>query len=105
MGHPRKGAGTMRSLGTVAILLLASMAVYAQAAKPCEDLKAEIAKKMDANGVKAYTLEIVSTEKAKDSEGKVVGSCAGGTNKIVYRRTTTSSATPAAAASKTAEPK
>jgi hypothetical protein len=94
----------MRSLATIAILLLATMAANAQVAKPCEDLKTEIAKKMDANGVKAYSLEIVSTEKAKDAEGKVVGSCDGGTNKIVYRRTTTPSATPAAAASKTAEP-
>jgi len=95
----------MRSLETVAILLLATMAANAQVAKPCEDLKAEIVKKMNANGVKSYSLEIVSTEKAKDAEGKVVGSCDGGTNKIVYRRATTSSATPAPAASKTAEPK
>jgi hypothetical protein len=92
----------MRSLVTVAVLLFASVAVYAQAAKPCEELKAEIAKKMDDKGVKSYSLDIVATDQVKDGEGKVVGSCDGGTKKIVYRRTT--SATPAAAAS-AAEPK
>ena len=90
----------MRSLLTAAVLLFASVAVYAQAAKPCEELKDEIAKKMEAKGVKSYSLDIVPTDQVKDGEGKVDGSCDGGTKKIVYRRTT--SATPAASA---AEPK
>ena len=59
----------------------------APARKSCEDLKAEIAAKLDAKGVQNYTLEIVSNEQAADlKEGKVVGSCDGGTNKIVYTR-------------------
>ena len=33
-------------------------------------MKSEIAKKMDANGVKSYSLDIV--EKDKDAQGKVV---------------------------------
>ena len=81
----------MKSLVTVASLLLV-MAVCAQAAKPCEELKDEIAKKMEANGVKSYSLEIVPTDKVKDGEGKVVGSCDGGTKKIVYTRTATQAA-------------
>jgi hypothetical protein len=52
--------------------------------RPCEDLKAEIGKKLDAKGVANYTLTIV--DKGKESEGKVVGSCDGGTKSIVYQR-------------------
>ena len=90
----------MKSFVTVACLLLV-MAVCANAAKPCEELKEEIAKKMDANGVKSYSLDIVPTDKVKDGEGKVVGSCDGGTKKIVYTRTTTQAAKPAAASTAT----
>lgn len=53
------------------------------AGKPCEELKAEIAAKLDAKGVKGYTLEIVNKG---EPAGKVVGSCEGGTKEIVYRR-------------------
>lgn len=55
------------------------------ARKPCEDLKAEIAKKMDAKGVAGYTLDAV--DKGKESpDGKIVGSCDGGTKSLVYTR-------------------
>jgi len=66
------------------LLVLALAAAPAMAAKPCEDLKAEIAAKIEANGVKHYTLEIVPKDATAD--GKVVGACDGGTKKIVYRR-------------------
>ncbi len=72
-------------LFAVAVLLASGMA-YAQAGKTCEDLKADIAKKIEANGVKTYTLEIVAADKAAETEGKVVGSCEGGAKKIVYNR-------------------
>ncbi len=49
----------------------------APARKPCEDLKAEIAKKLDAKGVTAYTLDVV--EKGKEGDAKVVGGCDGAT--------------------------
>jgi hypothetical protein len=88
----------MKRLVTIAALLFASVCAYAQGAKPCEDLKAEIAKKLEANGVKTYTLEIVATDKV--AEGKVVGSCEGGTKKIVYRRSSTPAQAPATEASK-----
>jgi len=52
--------------------------------KSCDELKAEIAAKLDAKGVKGYTLEIVAPENVKDA--KVVGSCDGGTKKIIYKR-------------------
>ena len=69
---------------TLAAMLVVPACSHAQAAKPCEELKTEIAAKLDAKGVKAYTLEIVAKE--QDAEGKAVGSCEGGTKKIMYRR-------------------
>lgn len=67
-------------------LSLAALALTAPvfAAKPCEELKSEIAAKLDAKGVKAYALDVVASEQA--GEQKVVGSCEGGTKKIVYTR-------------------
>jgi hypothetical protein len=88
----------MRLLATIGVLLFVPVCAHAQAAKPCEELKTEIAAKLDAKGVKSYTLEIVA--KDKDAEGKVAGTCAGGTKKIVYRRTSTPPETPATEASK-----
>jgi len=67
----------------VAVALL-MMATPAFAKKACEELKAEIDAKIKANGVKAYTLEIVPNEQVKD--GKIIGSCDGGTKKIIYKR-------------------
>ena len=74
----------MRPLAAVAFVLAASFSAFAEDRKPCEDLKAEIAKKIEASGVKSYTLDIV--DKDKEVEGKVVGTCDGGTKKIVYQR-------------------
>lgn len=54
--------------------------------RACEDLKAEIQGKLEAKGVKNYTLEIVAAAQAEQSGGKVVGSCEGGAKKIVYKK-------------------
>ncbi|ERO62388.1 hypothetical protein P308_00225 [Pseudomonas piscis] len=54
------------------------------AGKPCEELKGEIAAKIDANGVPHYSLEVV--DKGAAADGKVVGSCEAGTKEIVYKR-------------------
>ena len=98
----------MKSLAAIGVLLFVSASAHAQAqaqaqapaqtAKPCEELKDEITKKLDAKGVKGYTLEIVA--KDKDAEGKVVGTCDGGTKKIIYNRTPAPAATPAKPAPK-----
>jgi hypothetical protein len=66
----------------VVLAALATTSFAALAAKPCEELKAEIAAKIEANGVKNYTLEIVDPDQVGDK--KEVGSCEGGTKKIVY---------------------
>ena len=73
----------MKRLSLLALLVFAWPAAWAQA-KPCEELKTEIAAKIDANGVKNYSLEIVATEQVGDR--KVVGSCEAGAKKIVYVR-------------------
>ena len=67
----------------------------APARKSCEDLKAEIAKKLDAKGVTAYTLDVV--DKGKEGDGKVVGGCDGATKSIVYSRGASPESKPAEA--------
>ena len=88
----------MKLLAAIAVLLFVSVPAHAQTAKPCEELKDEIAKKLDAKGVKGYTLDIVA--KDKDAEGKIVGTCDGGTKKILYNRTSAPAASPEKPASK-----
>jgi hypothetical protein len=72
----------MKKLIMVVVLLV--MASPAFAKKDCDKLKSEIDAKIQANGVKNYRLEIVPNENVKD--GKVVGTCDGGTKKIIYKR-------------------
>ena len=68
----------------IAALVLLVAAPSAFAAKPCEELKSEIAAKLDAKKVTNYTLEIVPNDQAGDK--KVVGTCDGGTKKIIYEK-------------------
>jgi hypothetical protein len=68
--------------GGVLVATILSSAAWAQ--KPCDELKTEIAAKLSAKGVANYTLDVVSNDAVKDQ--KVVGSCEGGTKKIVYSR-------------------
>ena len=75
----------MKSLVAVVALALVASPALAQR-KDCEELKSEIDAKIKANGVPAYTLEIVANDQVKEGDGKVVGSCDGGTKKIVYKR-------------------
>ena len=79
-------------LGIAAILFVPACA-HAQGPKACEELKTEIAAKLDAKGVKSYSLDIVAKD-ADVTDGKVIGTCEGGAKKIVYRKT----AAPAAPA-------
>lgn len=67
----------------VAVLFGAGFCASAQA-KPCEDLKTEIARKLDAKGVTGYSLNVV--DKGKEADAKVVGTCGGGTKSIVYEK-------------------
>ena len=71
----------------VAIAVLASLAATSTlaAVKPCEELKAEIEAKIQAQGVTSYTLEIVPNSEVED-QNMVVGTCDGGTKKIIYQK-------------------
>lgn len=68
----------------VAALVLSLAVTPAFAQKSCEELKAEIAAKLEAKGVEKFQLEIVAAEQVKDQ--KVVGSCEGGKKRITYTR-------------------
>ena len=94
----------MKLLAATGVLLFVSASAHAQAtpapaqtpmqaAKPCDEMKDEITKKLDAKGVKGYTLDIVA--KDKDAEGKVVGTCEGGSKKIIYTKSAAAAETPA----------
>ena len=72
-----------RLIPALALMLLAGGALAAP--KPCEELKQEIEVKIQANNVPSYTLEIVPNAEVQD-QSMVVGSCDGGTTKIVYQR-------------------
>ena len=75
----------MKRFALIAALLAVPGFVHAQGGKSCDDLKAEITKKIEANGVKNYTLDVV--DKDAQTDAKVVGTCGGGTKKIVYSKT------------------
>lgn len=85
------------------ILMVCLSLVSFSAMASCEDLKAQIDSKLQAKGVKSYSLDIVqaenldaalaaSAEAAKKATsptakpGKVVGSCEGDTKRIIYTR-------------------
>ncbi|MCU1737748.1 MULTISPECIES: DUF1161 domain-containing protein [unclassified Pseudomonas] len=74
------------ALGIFCCALATSASASALAAtKPCEELKAEIETKIQASGVSSYTLEIVATHDVHD-QNMVVGSCEGGSKKIIYQK-------------------
>ena len=69
--------------------------------KPCDELKSEIEEKIKKNGVQTFTLDIVAKgdaakpEASKEGDakkegasgqGKVVGTCEGGTKQILYKK-------------------
>ncbi|MGH8539726.1 MAG: DUF1161 domain-containing protein [Stenotrophobium sp.] len=72
----------MKSIMIAFSIILVTTPVLAK--KPCEELKSEIAAKIQAKGVKNYALEIVPVADVTDQ--KVVGGCDGGTKKIIYKR-------------------
>jgi hypothetical protein len=68
----------------VGLGLLMSAGTLLAAQLPCADLQAQIEAKLEAKGVKNYSLEIVA--KGSVSDKTVVGSCEAGTKEIVYAR-------------------
>ena len=89
----------MHKLILAAGLSLVSLSAMAS----CEDLKARIDAKLQAKGVKSYSLDIVAADKVDATlaaaaqaasgvasttakPGKVVGSCEGDSKRIIYTR-------------------
>ncbi len=79
-------------------VLVASMALLSSsvtAKETCESLKTKIEAKLAGKGVKAYSLTMISpaeangidTEKVDAKGPRVVASCDGGKQKILYQRT------------------
>ena len=52
--------------------------------KDCSELKGEIEAKIKKNGVDKFALDVVDA--GAQSDGKVVGTCDGGSKKIVYKK-------------------
>lgn len=74
------------SLTLTAVLAVSAIAVTAPAwaAKSCDELKSEISTKLDGKKVTGYTLEVIAADQVGGK--KVVGSCEGGSKKIVYSK-------------------
>lgn len=85
----------MRKLLLAACLVSFSVPALAS----CDDLKSQIDAKLQAKGVKSYSLDIVPVAQAapaaasgaaaapaKAADGKVVGTCEGDTKQIIYKR-------------------
>jgi hypothetical protein len=69
----------------IAIALALSLTVMpALAQKSCDELKSEVAAKLEAKGVKGFQLDVVAAADVKDQ--KVVGSCEGGKKKVTYKK-------------------
>ena len=73
----------MKSAAAALALIFAASPAWAQ--KSCDELKSNIAAKLESRNVKGYQLEIVDTDTRV--EGRIVGSCEHGKRKIVYRKT------------------
>ena len=72
----------MKSLLFFSVLLLATSNVHAK--KSCDELVTEIEARINAKGVKSFTLKVVPADEKTDL--RVVGTCEGGARKIVYKR-------------------
>jgi Protein of unknown function (DUF1161) len=74
--------GKLIAAAVVAGLIVSGPALAQR--RDCGELKGEIEAKIKANGVEKFSLDVV--DKDAQAEGKVVGTCDGGTKKIVYKR-------------------
>jgi hypothetical protein len=80
----KKGAqmGKLIAAAVVAGLVISGPALAQR--KDCDELKGEIEAKIKKNGVEKFSLDVVDA--GAQADGKVVGTCDGGTKKIVYKR-------------------
>lgn len=72
----------MNKLAATLALCLLTAPAFAQMS--CDELKSNIAAKIESKGVKNYQLDIVAADEVKGA--KVVGSCELGKKKIIYKK-------------------
>ncbi len=72
--------------GFTVLALLAAPAALAQSSNACDMLKATLAQRIEATGVRGYSLEAVPASEPTPKDGRVIGNCEGGAFKMVYRR-------------------
>ena len=71
-------------VATLALCPLFLFTTPALAQKSCDELKSNIAAKLESKGVKNFQLEIVAADEAKGA--KIVGTCEHGEKKITYKK-------------------
>ena len=72
-------------LWVLAASMLVPIAAFAQA-NACDQLKATLAARIEATGVRGYSLETVPASTAVPAGAKAIGNCEGGARKVLYRR-------------------
>lgn len=85
-------------VGHRAAAALLALAASASHGNNCDSIRAGIEAKIRASGTKSFTLSVLPAETR--SAGRVVGSCALGSKKIVYVQDGAASAAPARPAAK-----
>ncbi|WP_086622841.1 DUF1161 domain-containing protein [Kushneria konosiri] len=83
MKYSRPLAGCSTFALTLATLCLPTLAFGA-----CQDVRDQIAQKIEANGVEpmGYSLQVIPTADADQAEGQIVGHCDNNQYQIVYQR-------------------
>jgi hypothetical protein len=79
-----KGKSMMKLIAAAVVVGLSLSGPALAQRKDCGELKGEIEAKIKKNGVEKFSLDVVDADAQAD--GKVVGTCDGGTKKIVYKR-------------------
>lgn len=90
-------SGARRLLWSIAALWLPAAALAQGSA--CDQLKATLAARIEATGVRGYSLEAVPAAAPVPAGAKAIGNCEGGERKILYRRWGGASASASASAS------
>lgn len=78
-------AGCRRLAVAQALSLLAATGAQA-GANPCDDFMAVLAARIEATGVRGYSLEVVPAGTPVPPDAKAIGTCESGARRILYRR-------------------
>lgn len=76
----------------------------AQGGTACDQVKETLAARIEATGVRGYSLDVVPANEPAPPGSKSIGTCAGGVNKVLYRRFALVPAASASAAPTPAPP-